>query len=227
MHEQSEMLLDCSFCGEQVLTPCTRDGSPNECAYTHELIKGDALDLISAFDLTPEIIVTDPPYALRGDGDEHAISATVAIVLRESALKLAKGGWMLVMCASSWRSQAYMVESVRGILEPVRTLTWCKPSARTKARTSGPSFASVQVLAFKKGKSLVEPADILDHITAPPLTVGRRAQLPPEVADWMVTAYGRPGQLLLDPFAGSGAILDAASRAGLKAIGFEKNPLPA
>lgn len=189
-----------------------------------DLREGDALDLISAMTEVPDIVVTDPPYALRGDGDEHAISATVAIVLREAATRLHKGGWMLVMCASSWRSQAYMVESVRGILEPVRTLTWCKPKSRTKARTSGPAFASVQVLAFKKGKSDVEPADILDHITAPPVINGRRAELPPLVADWMVRAYGRPEQMLLDPFAGSGAILQAADRAGLRSIGFEKQP---
>jgi hypothetical protein len=189
--------------------------------------KGDALDLISAMWETPDIVVTDPPYALRGDGDEHAISATVAIVLREAATRLRKGGWMLVMCASSWRSQAYMVESVRGIVEPIRTLTWCKPIARTRAKTSGPAFASVQVLVFKKGKSDTDASAQLDHITAPPVTNGRRAELPPEVADWMVNAYGRPGQLLLDPFAGSGAILAAAERAGMAAIGFEKTPLEA
>lgn len=189
------------------------------------LLKGDALDLVSALTETPDLVVTDPPYALRGDGDEHAISATVAIVLRESATKLRKGCWMLVMCASSWRSQAYMVESVRGIVEPVRTLTWCKPVARTKAKTSGPAFASVQVLVFKKGKSAVEASAILDHITAAPVTNGRRAELPPEVADWMVRAYGRTGNLLLDPFAGSGAILAAADRAGISAIGFERDPI--
>lgn len=190
-----------------------------------EMRKGDALELITLMPERPDIIVTDPPYALRGDGDEHAISATVAIVLREAAMRLNKGGWMLVMCASSWRSQAYMVESVRGIVEPIRTLTWCKPVARTRAKTSGPAFASVQVLVFKKGKSDVPAAAILDHITAAPVTNGRRAELPPEVADWMVQAYGQQGQLLLDPFAGSGAILAAADRFGLRSVGFEKTPL--
>lgn len=190
-----------------------------------ELRKGDSLDLITAMTETPDIIVTDPPYALRGDGDEHAISATVAIVLREAAQRLRKGGWMLVMCASSWRSQAYMVESVRGIVEPVRTLTWCKPVARTRAKTSGPAFASVQVLVFKKGKSMVPPAALLDHITAEPVTKGRRAELPRAVAEWMVAGYGQPRELLLDPFAGSGAILTAAEWCGLRAIGFEKSPL--
>jgi hypothetical protein len=32
-----------------------------------------------------DLIVTDPPYAFGGSGTEHAISATVATVLRESA----------------------------------------------------------------------------------------------------------------------------------------------
>jgi len=186
------MMSECKFCGEMRDNPCTRSGSPAECRYTHSLIKGDALDLILELQERPTIIVTDPPYALRGDGDEHAISATVAIVLREAAKKLAPGGWMLIMCASSWRSQAYMVESVRGLVEPVRTLTWCKPAARTKARTSGPSFASVQVLAFKKGKSAVEPADLLDHITAPPLTVGRRRSCPRKwLTGWFAPMAGR------------------------------------
>lgn len=189
-----------------------------------DLRKGDALDLITSMREVPDIVVTDPPYALRGDGDEHAISATVAIVLREVATRLRSGGWMLVMCASSWRSQAYMAESVRGLVEPVRTLTWCKPVARTRAKTSGPAFASVQVLAFRKGRSSFPASPLLDHITAAPVTNGRRAELPPIVADWMVASYGQQGQLLLDPFAGSGAILAAANRHGLSALGFEKSP---
>jgi DNA modification methylase len=193
--------------------------------YTPELIKGDALDLIATFERAPDLIVTDPPYAFGGTGDEHAISATVAVVLRESAKRLAKGRFMLVMCASSWRSTAYMVEAVRNIVEPVRVATWCKPAAKTKTRTTGWQWASVNVVCFRKGKAEDKsPADFVDHITAPPVINGRRAELPPEVADWMVSPFAVPGGLLLDPFAGSGAILAAGQRAGMRAVGFERNP---
>src|SRR5688572_14485442 len=95
-----------------------------------DLIRGDALDLISQLSEPIDLICTDPPYAFGGSGDEHAISATVAIVLRESAARLRKGQWMLVMCAASWRSTSYMVEAVRGIVDPVRIATWCKPTSR-------------------------------------------------------------------------------------------------
>lgn len=138
--------------------------------------QGDALDLISAMTERPDLIVTDPPYAFGGSGDEHAISATVAVVLREAAARLARGRWMLVMCAASWRSTAYMVEAVRGVVEPVRIATWCKPQARTKTRTAGWLWSSVNVIAFRKGRAEeTAPAEILDHITAPPRN-GRAAR---------------------------------------------------
>lgn len=188
------------------------------------LLRGHALDLIEKIEFVPDLIATDPPYAFGGTGEEHAISATVATVLRESARRLAKGRWMLVMCAASWRSTAYMVESVRGIVEPVRIATWCKPKARTKVQTVGWAWASVNVIAFRKGKALdLEPPTFafLDHITAAPVMNGRRSELPPEVANWMVAPYAVAGGFMLDPFGGSGALVKAADEFGMHSVGFE------
>ncbi len=190
------------------------------------IIKGHALDLIEHLEESPDLIATDPPYAFGGSGDEHAISATVATVLRESARRLKKGRWMLVMCAASWRSTSYMVESVRGVVEPVRIATWCKPVARTKVKTTGWAWASVNVIAFIKGRALdLDSAPSLDHITAAPVVVGRRAQLPERVATWMVRPYAVPGGVMLDPFAGSGALLSAAEASGMRAIGYDLSPI--
>lgn len=189
------------------------------------ILRGDSLDLILAETRTPDLIVTDPPYAFGGSGGEHELSATVAVVLREAAQRLRKGRWMLVMCAASWRSTSYMVDAVRGVVDPVRIGTWCKPAARTRVVTVGWKWASVNVIAFRKGRADDAPAvDILDHITAAPVISGRRAELPHEVALWMVRPYAVMGGLLLDPFAGSGAILRAASACGMEAIGYERDP---
>lgn len=185
--------------------------------------KGDALDLMMKFPHRPNLIATDPPYAFGGSGAEHAISATVAIVLREAAARLADGGWLLIMCASSWRSLAYMAEAVRGLVDPVRVATWTKPTSRTKARTPGWAWSSVLVLACRKGKSLIQPSAILDHHEAAPVLNGRRAELPESVADWVVSPFASPG-VFLDPFSGSGALPKAAERAGMQAFGFEQNP---
>jgi len=184
---------------------------------------GDALDLITALQRQPYLIATDPPYAFGGSGKEHALSATVAVVLRESARRMKRGAWMVVFCASSWRSTAYMVESVRGILEPVRIGTWCKPRAKTKTRTPGWAWASVNVVALRKGKSAPLPSvAVLDHITAEPVTNGRRAELPVTVAEWAVAPFAVPGGFMIDPFAGSGTLVQAAQAAGMDAVGFEK-----
>lgn len=186
------------------------------------ILHGHATDLIATLEDAPDLIVTDPPYAAGGTGDEHALSATVAVVLRESAKRLAKGRWMLVMCAASWRSTYYMVEAVRGVVEPVRIAHWNKPKARTKVKTTGWAWASVNVIAFKKGKALELDADpYLDHITAEPVMNGRRAELPAEVAEWMVAPFAVEGGLFLDPFAGSGQILRAAEKHGMRALGYE------
>ncbi len=188
------------------------------------LRKGDSLDLILKETSSVDLVATDPPYAFGGSGVEHALSATVAIVLREAAQRLAKGRWMLVMCASSWRSTSYMVEAVRGIVDPVRIGTWCKPQARTKVATSGWQWASVNVIAFRKGKALDPSIGLdLDHITMPPIKNGRRAELPLDVALWMLRPFVVPGGVLLDPFAGSGAILKAGSIFGMTSVGYEQN----
>lgn len=187
------------------------------------MLEGHALDLIETLEGEPDLIATDPPYAFGGSGEEHAISATVATVLRESARRLRKGRWMLVMCAASYRSQAYMVEAVRGLVEPVRVGTWCKPKARTKVKTTGWAWASVSVIVFRKGKALEhESPEFLDHITAEPVMNGRRAELPAVVAEWMVAPWAVEGGLCLDPFAGSGKLLTAAEKFGMQTVGYEK-----
>lgn len=187
---------------------------------------GHATDLISEVE-TFDLLATDPPYAMGGEGAEHAIGAVVATTLREAGHRLAPGGWAVVYAASSWRSTYYMVEALRGVLTPVRTATWVKPQARSKVRTPGWTWASVNVLLFKKGppkKSWGEAADALDWIECPPVMKGRRAELPPEVARWSIAPFVLEGGTMLDPFAGSGALCHAAAGMGMKAIGFEANP---
>ncbi len=191
---------------------------------TSEILRGNAVDLITGCDFKFDLIVTDPPYALNGEGLEHGISASVAIALRESAKKLKRGSWMVVFSASSWRSTIYMVESLRGIVEPVRLGTWVKPKSRTKVRTPGWLWASVNAIAFRKGPKnrpdLPDPIG-LDWIECPPLIKGRRAQLPDKVADWSVSPFVVPGGLAFDPFSGSGALLKAAEKFDMNTLGFE------
>ena len=190
-----------------------------------EMRQGHAQDLIVSVDHI-DLVVTDPPYAFGGNGQEHELAATVATVLRESARRLKRGSWMVVFCASSWRSISYMTEAVRGLLSPVRIATWTKPKSKTKVQTCGWKWASVSVIAMRKGPKNrhelgVSDVTALDHISAPPVINGRRAELPEVVCDWAVTPYAIDGGVFLDPFAGSGALVLAAERRGMLGIGLE------
>ena len=49
------------------------------------------------------------------------------------------------------------------------------------------------------------------------------AQFPTAVVDRIVRACSNPGDLILDPFMGSGSLAEAAIRAGRQALGFEIN----
>lgn len=193
-----------------------------------KIIEGHALDLLESdpFLVTGvDLLVTDPPYAFGGAGGEHALSATVATVLRESARRMSPGAWAVIFAASSWRSTAYMIEATRGILEPVRFGTWAKPAARSRVRTPGWAWATVNVIVMRRpGTARGNPSTELDYIVEPPLTVGRRAQLPSAVARWAVTPFITEGGLAFDPFAGTGALLQAAEDAGMDGLGFELSP---
>ena len=183
---------------------------------------GHATDLISEFEGPIDLLASDPPYAFGGSVGEHELSAAVAIALREAARKLRAGHWAVIFCASSWRSTNYMVEAMRGVLHPVRIATWVKPRTTTKARTTGWGWATVNVMAFRRGKDALkrEPVGV-DHCVRAPVKNGRRAELPPEVADWAVAPFVVPGGVMLDPFAGSGALVAASERAGMIGRGFD------
>lgn len=191
---------------------------------TFEIIPCHALDLIAEIPGI-DLLVTDPPYAFGAQGTtEWAVSATVAVALREAAHKLNRGGWAVVFAASSWRSTSYMVEAVRGVLEPVRIGTWCKPASRSKVKTPGWAWASVNVIVMRKpgrGTQPGTPVPDLDYIVEPPVMNGRRAELPPRVAEWAVRPFSMVGGFAFDPFAGTGALLKAAADVGMAGVGFE------
>ena len=51
-----------------------------------------------------------------------------------------------------------------------------------------------------------------------------RGQFTPQFVDYLLETYARPGQVVLDPFCGSGTVLQEAASRRLTAIGLEINP---
>jgi DNA modification methylase len=68
------------------------------------------------------------------------------------------------------------------------------------------------VLFFEKGKRKLLDLGIADIIAAPRITGGYPAEKPPEVSEVLIKQSSEPGELVIDPFMGSGSIGVAAVR---------------
>ena len=77
------------------------------------------------------------------------------------------------------------------------------------------------VLFFEKGKRRLNNLGVADVIAVPRVRGGYPAEKPPEVAEVLIAQSSLPGELVVDPFMGSGSTLRAAKDRGRRAIGID------
>lgn len=70
------------------------------------------------------------------------------------------------------------------------------------------------ILFFEKGKRKLNDLGIADILEAPRISGGYPAEKPPTVSDTLIRQSTEPGQLVIDPFMGSGSVGVAALAAG-------------
>jgi site-specific DNA-methyltransferase (adenine-specific) len=75
------------------------------------------------------------------------------------------------------------------------------------------------ILFFEKGKRKLNDLGIADIIEAPRISGGYPAEKPPAVSEVLIQQSTEPGQLVIDPFMGSGSSGVAAVRAGRDFMG--------
>ncbi|MBV8760388.1 MAG: site-specific DNA-methyltransferase [Deltaproteobacteria bacterium] len=70
------------------------------------------------------------------------------------------------------------------------------------------------VLFFEKGKRKLNDLGIADILEQKRITNGYPAEKPPEVSETLIRQSTEPGELVIDPFTGSGSVGVAATRNG-------------
>lgn len=80
------------------------------------------------------------------------------------------------------------------------------------------------ILFFEKGKRRLNDLGIADVITAPRIHRGYPAEKPPAVSEVLIRQSSAPGELVADPFMGSGSVGVAALTAGRRFCGSDVNP---
>jgi site-specific DNA-methyltransferase (adenine-specific) len=80
------------------------------------------------------------------------------------------------------------------------------------------------ILFFEKGKRRLNNLGIADVITVPRVRGGYPAEKPPEVAEVLIGQSTQPGDVVADPFMGSGSVGVAALTLGRRFLGNDLNP---
>src|SRR4029077_16910781 len=80
------------------------------------------------------------------------------------------------------------------------------------------------ILFFEKGKRRLNDLGVPDVITVPRIRGGYPAEKPWEVADVLIRQSSGPGDIVVDPFMGSGSVGIAAARLRRRFLGNDLNP---
>ena len=214
------------------------------------LYHGDCREIMPALPLFVSAVVTDPPYAVsvsgsvhvgrpgngsrrldffKGDDDWPTMIATVREAMSLARERLAPNGSLYAWIGH--RQMGPLVEDLEKSGMSTRFLVWVKECPAPAPPGSGwPSGAELCLYAYPAGRtwtptgrdaprSNVFVADNFRH--GQPGKVDHPAQKPERVIRPLVMASTRSGEIVLDPFAGSGTTLVVAKAAGRRAIGIE------
>jgi hypothetical protein len=211
----------------RVVTACRFARSENEKTAAAELVPvveyGDACSWLAEQD-DCDLLFTDPPYST--DVPDVYAFANEWLPL---ALKKVKPTGRAYVCIGAYPAELHAYLSV-----PAPNLTLANILVWTYRNTLGPSLnldykLNWQAILYYRGTEaapldspkMTEQFSVAD-INAPDGRLGDRLhawQKPSELAERFVRHATKPGQLVLDPFAGTGTFLAAAARLGRVARG--------
>jgi site-specific DNA-methyltransferase (adenine-specific) len=201
------------------------------------LYHGDSLDFLPTLaDRDVDVVITDPPY----DDRTHAMARTnkgrghgnraidfahwdhAAQTALFAELGRVTRGWVVSTLATS-DAFAFDLEPPPG-LRCLRVGVWLKTTPMPQISADRPGMGWEPIVYFHRedvkptwngggraGNYHLASVSGTGHPTSKPISM---------VADW-VRLFSKPGDTVLDPFAGSGTTLRAAKDEGRKAIGIE------
>lgn len=188
-------------------------------------MRGDCVQIMSGFpDNSIDFILTDPPYlvgfkdrsgrSIANDvNDEWVLPASQQMfrVLKNNSLAVSFYGWNRVdIFMQAWKAAGFRV---------VGHLVFTKTYA-SKSAFVGYQHESAYLLA--KGRPPL-PAKPLPDVMPWQYTGNRHhpTEKPVSVLQPLIETFTKPGDLVLDPFAGSGSTCVAADQSGRRWIGIE------
>ena len=209
-----------------------------------ELYEGDCLHgLATLNDQSVDVVITDPPYEAEAHTSQRLVARSggrleveplafppITEQLRaESAREMTRLArrWILVFCqveaAMKWRAA---LERFGAVYK--RTCLWVKPDGKPQYSGDRPGIGYESIVAcHAPGRSKWNGGGshgvFIVNKGGDPRT-GHQTQKPLALMELLVRLFSDPGELVLDPFAGSGTTGVAAVRLGRRFAGWEMNP---
>jgi site-specific DNA-methyltransferase (adenine-specific) len=202
-----------------------------------DVIQGDCLEeLAKLADKSIDVVVTDPPYLPvlsymskiswpRHYSDYSPLKVFWSAVVAELRRVLKDDGHLFVFCSAE--SYAALYESTYSHFDSVKALVWDKQQAGW-----GHIFRRQHELiiwAHNKGARYHKDGRVRgDVLRFPPTHHSKRThpiQKPVELLAALIEPVTSQGDVVLDPFCGSGTTLVAAQALGCGFIGIEVNPV--
>jgi DNA modification methylase len=198
-------------------------------------------------DASCDAIVTDPPYGLDtefraefqdrkdmsssfGEWDEELGLEEIAAWIEEWYRVLKTGGSLAVFCSDRYVSFIIALLEDHGF-EKVQTIVWTKtnpaPQVRQTQFTQSTEYIVVAVDGKKRRSwNWLGHAEMMTHVSGPICGTkdryGHPTAKPIWLMEWLLERLTNEGDLVLDPFAGSGATGQAAKQLGRQFILVER-----
>ena len=212
-----------------------------------ELRLGSCLDLSTGLaslpDKAADVVISDPPYEAEAHTSQRLVARargrleieplTFPPITEEertaASVQMARLArrWILVFCqveaAMKWRAA---LEGAGAVYK--RTCLWVKPDGKPKYSGDRPGIGYESIVACHvPGRSTWNGGGSHGVFTVnkggDPRT-GHQTQKPVALMELLVRLFSDRGELVLDPFSGSGTTGVAAIRNGRRFLGWELNP---
>ena len=191
---------------------------------TNQIINGDANEILKALpSQQTDLIVTDPPYLVNykdregrtiANDDNDSILETYAEmyrILKPDSYCISFFGWTaLDRFSAAWKAAGFQIKG---------RIVWVKSYASRKGHTAYRHEAAI-VLTKGKPKMPLNPLPDVQEWTYS----GNKAHPTEKAVDILtplIETYSKPGDVIVDPFAGSGSTLVAAALKGRRYLGIE------
>lgn len=201
--------------------------NPRE-TWTNRLILGDCIDVLAELPAgIADIAITDPPYLVNyrdssgrtilGDRESDWLKPAFAAIhraLKNDAFLISFYGWSKVdLFFEAWHSAGFT---------PVGHIVWTKPYASNSRFLA---YSHEQAYLLAKGRPSLPGQPLRDvqswHYSGNALHPTQKSV---RIIEPLIEAFSRPGDLVLDPFCGSGTTAVAAKQIGRKFLTIDKCP---